>query len=131
GSTRPVQAHPLQQAMTRQVVATREPAVSNRAASVPGITRTVTPPPVRTVRAAPPTQAQPLQRGARGTGGAPPSNEAAPRPGQPENRPGAPGNNRPGAENNRNVAPKPGAPENNRPGAENNRTVPRPGAPEA
>src|SRR6266851_694732 len=143
GPARQVQARPPEQAMSRQVVATRQPVVVNRPEAAPGMARPAAPPPVKTVRAAPPTQAQPLQRGARGTGGGAPKNEAAPRPGAPENRPGV-GNNReaaprPGApENNREAAPRPGAPdnrpaqpENNRPGAGNNReAAPRPGAPE-
>ncbi len=121
GTARPSQGRPPEQAMTRQVVATRQPAAINRPAPVAGMERTAAPPPVRTVRAAPSAEAQPLQRGARGTGGRP-MNEAAPRPGAPENRgpennrPGAPANNPPAA-----AAPRPGAPENNRPGAENNR----------
>jgi hypothetical protein len=147
GTGRPAPARPPEQAMTRQVVATRQPAVVNRPAPVPGVARTAAPPPVRTVRAAPPTEARPLPRGARGVGAGRP-NEAAPRPGAPENRPGAPANNppaaaaprpgapenRPGAENNRPGAPennRPGAPDNNRPAPGNNRAVPRPGAPEA
>jgi len=143
GPARPMQARPPEQAISRQVVATREPVRVNRPEAAPGMERRAAPPPVRTVRAAPPTEAQPLQRGARGNSGGPRNNEAAPRPGAPENRPGA-GNNReaaprPGApENNREAAPRPGAPENrpaqpesNRPGAGNNReAAPRPGAPE-
>src|SRR6266851_123398 len=134
GPSRPVQARPPEQAMSRQVVATRQPVVVNRPEAAPGMARPAAPPPVKTVRAAPPTQAQPLQRGARGTGGGAPKNEAAPRPGAPENRPGV-GNNReaaprPGApENNREAAPRPGAPENRPAQPENNRPTqqaPRP-----
>ena len=152
GVSHPVQARPPAQVMSRQVVATRQPAVFNRPANRPnagpGAGRPA-PPPVRTVRAAPPAQVQPLQRGARGG-----PNPVAARPGQPngqQNRPGQPNapenrgvTSRPGAPNgqpnapeNRGAAPRPGqpnAPENRgaepRPGApENNRNVPRPGAP--
>jgi hypothetical protein len=147
GTGRPIQARPPQQVMTRQVVATRQPTVVNRPAPVAGVERPAAPPPVRTVKAAPPGQAQQLERGAKGTGrpgGQPATSEGAPRPGAPENnrpgagnpnaarpnapenRPGAP-ENRPGAAGNPNAAPRPGAPENrpeNRP-AEN-----RPAAPE-
>src|SRR5713101_2684090 len=107
GPARPVQARPPEQAMSRQVVATREPVRVNRPEAAPGMERRAAPPPVKTVRAAPPTQAEPLQRGARGNSSGPRNNEAAPRPGAPEN-------NRPGAGNNREAAPRPGAPENNR-----------------
>ena len=143
GSGRQVQTRPPEQAISRQVVATRQPTVVNRPAAVAetGNQRAVAPPPVRTVRAAPPTEVRPLERGARG-GVNPPTNNPGARPGQPENRPGAenrntPGQpekpgapaNRPGAENNRNVGQpenRPAAPEN-RPGAENRNT---PGQPE-
>src|SRR5579864_5046152 len=141
GEARTARAAPPQQVMSRQVVATRQPAIQNRPAPpVAGLSRPAAPQ-VRTVRAVPATQAQPLQRGARGgTQGpgnapanagrpAPPENNGARgpanvpanagRPGAPENAPPA----RPGA-----AAPRPGSPDNNapRPGA----TVPRPGAPE-
>jgi hypothetical protein len=133
GASRPVQVRPPEQAMRRPVVATRQPVIVNRPPEVPNLGR-ATPPPIRTVRAAPPAQAQPLQRGARGTGGAQGQNEASPRPGAPDNnrggaRPGAPDNNRPATGNDRGAAPRPGAPDN-RPGAENNRGVARPGAPD-
>jgi hypothetical protein len=152
GTAHAVQYRPPQQAMSRQVVATRQPVVYNRPANRPnggpgGATRPA-PPPVRTVRAAPPAQVQPLQRGARGgpnpTGpGARPGqpNRQANRPGQPnapENRgpaarPGQPNapENRPGQPNvpeNRGAAPRPGqanTPENRGPAA------PRPGQPNA
>src|SRR6266496_3296844 len=146
GSARPIDRRPPQQVMTRAVVATRQPVTMNRAAAVAGIERRSAPPPVRTVKAAPPTQAQPLERGAKGTGrpngatnegasrpGAPENRpNAAPRPGAPENRPGAP-ENRPGAtENNRPGAPenRPGATENSRPNDNNRGGAPRPGGPE-
>src|SRR5579864_6315037 len=141
GEARTARAAPPQQVMSRQVVATRQPAIQNRPAPpVAGLSRPAAPQ-VRTVRAVPATQAQPLQRGARGgTQGpgnapanagrpAPPENNGARgpanvpanagRPGAPENAPPA----RPGA-----AAPRPGSPDNNapRPGA----TVPRRGAPE-
>jgi hypothetical protein len=157
GATRPAPSRPPEQAMTRQVVATRQPVAINRAAPVPGAARAAAPPPLKTVRAAPPAEAKPLERGARGGAPGRPANEASPRPGAagnsaPENRgpdsnrpgapannppaaaaprPGAPENNRPGAENNRPENNRPGAPDNNRPGAENNRAVPRPGGPGA
>ena len=149
GSGRQVQNRPPEQAINRQVVVTREPVVVNRPAAVAGQgnQRAAAPPPVRTVTAAPRTEAKPLERGARGGANPPANNSIGARPGQPENRPGAenrntPGQpdkpgapaNRPGADNNRNApAPqpenRPGAPEN-RPGADNNRNAPRPGAPE-
>jgi hypothetical protein len=158
GTARQARFSPPQQVQTRQVVATREPVVRNRQPQqVGGFTRP-TPPPVRTVHAAPPTQAQPLQRGARGAspgGGNAPGNAGRPgmpennrggapagaqRPGTPENGPGA----RPGAATtpgaSENNASRPGGPANNnagrpespRPGADNNNAgrpeSPRPGA---
>ena len=141
GAGRPAQQKPPEQAMSRPVVATRQPVAINRPAA-PGMQRTVAPPPVRTVKATPPTAAQPLERGARGGANPPAPNNAGSRPGQPANRPGPPNNQPPQPENNRpgamnNSVPRPGAPENapappvnNRPGADNNRAVPRPGAPE-
>ena len=159
GTARTVQYRPPQQALSRPVVATRQPVVYNRPANrpnaVPGAVRPA-PPPVRTVRAAPPAQVKALQPGARG-GPNPPApgarrgqlNAPANRPSQPngaENRPGQPNGqpNRPGQPNapdNRGVAPRPGQPNNgpeNRPGQPNNnprpggpgnRNVPRPGGP--
>lgn len=122
GAAHTVRMAPPAQALSRPVVATRQPMVQNRPApQVAGFSRP-TPPQVRTVHAAPPAQAQQLQRGARG--GAPGTGNAG-RP-APENNAG-----RPTPENNRGNAgaPRPGAPENNnaaRPGAENN-NAPRPG----
>src|SRR5439155_1563988 len=63
GVAHPVQYWPPQQAMNRQVVATRQPVVFNRPANRPnagpaGAGRP-TPPPVRTVRAAAAAQVQP------------------------------------------------------------------------
>src|SRR6266702_6735850 len=89
GSARPIDRRPPQQVMNRQVVATRQPVAMNRPEPVRGMERPAAPPPVRTVKAAPPAQAQPLERGAKGSGrpgGA--MNEGAPRPGGIENRPG-------------------------------------------
>ncbi len=141
GISHPVQARPPAQAVSRQVVATRQPAVFNRPANRPdggpGAGRPA-PPPVRTVRAAPPTQAQPLQRGARGG-----PNPVAARPGQPNGQPSRPGqpsapDNRPGQPNapdNRGAARpgQPNAPENRPapPNAQENRGAPRPGQPNA
>lgn len=143
GTAHAVQYRPPQQAMSRQVVATRQPVAYNRPANRPGAGgpgggARPAPPPVKTVRAAPAAQVQPLQRGARGgpnpTGpGArrgQPNNGQANRPGQPngaENRPGQPNNgqaNRPGQPNapdNRGAAPRPGQPNGaeNRPGQPN------------
>ena len=146
GPAHQVQNRPPEQAINRQVVATRQPTVVNRPPAVVGggNQRPPAPPPVRTVKSAPPTEAKPLESGARGGANPPPTNNVSARPGQPANQPGAPAN-RPGADNNRNApgqpaAPtnRPGAPENNRPGADNNRNAPaqppapanRPGAPE-
>lgn len=119
GVARPVQARPPEQAISRQVVATRQPAAINRpAAAAPAFARPA-PPPVRTVRAAPPAQAQPLQRGARG---GPAPNAGGGRPGAPAPQPNAP--------ENRGAAPRPGAPAP-QPNAPENRgaTPPRPGTP--
>ena len=151
GVSHPVQARPPAQAISRQVVATRQPVVYNRPANRPdggpGAGRPA-PPPVRTVRAAPPAQVQPLQRGARGgpnpmppagrPGGAgsvnnPRSGAQNGQPNAPENRGAAPGpgapNGQPNAPENRGAAPRPGAP-NGQPNAPDNRGgVSRPGAP--
>ena len=137
GAARPAPARPPEQAISRSVLATRQPASINRpAAAAPAFARPA-PPPVRAVRAAPPAQAQVLQRGARG--GPSPANAGGGRPGAPATQPNAPENRgaapRPGA-----PAPQPNAPENRgaapRPGAaaqptapENRETVPRPGGP--
>jgi hypothetical protein len=130
GKARPVQFHPPAQALTRPVVATRQPVVYNRP-NTPAAVRPAAPPPVKTVRAAPPNQAQPLQRGARGGPAAnapgrpaPENRGVAPRPGAPAAQPG-----RPGQTENRNV-PRPGAPANAVPPARPNQGAPRPGAPE-
>jgi len=133
-----VQNRPPEQAINRQVVATRQPTVVNRPPAVAGggNQRPPAPPPVKTVKSAPPTEAKPLERGARGGANPPPTNNVSARPGQPANQPSAPAN-RPGVDNNRNApgqppapANRPGASENNRPGADNNRNVPRPGGPD-
>jgi len=138
GPAHQVQNRPPEQAINRQVVATRQPTVVNRPPAVVGggNQRPPAPPPVRTVKSAPPTEAKPLESGARGGANPPPTNNVSARPGQPANQPGAPAN-RPGADNNRNApgqppapANRPGAPENNRPGADNNRNAPgQPAAP--
>jgi hypothetical protein len=158
GVSHPVQSRPPAQVMSRQVVATRQPVAYNRAAGVPETGRPAAPPPMRTVRAAPPAQAEQLQRGARGgapnnAGGgrpggqpnAPENRGAAPRPGAPNGQPNAPENRagvpRPGGPNgqpnagqpnapeNRGGAPRPGAP-NGQPNAPENRgAAPRPGTP--
>ncbi|HJT70342.1 MAG TPA: DUF6600 domain-containing protein [Terriglobales bacterium] len=147
GAARPVKFRPPAQALSRPVVATRQPTTFHRPTpSGASFVRPAAPPPVRTVQAAPRGQAQPLQRGARGgqannagrPGGQP--NNAENRGGNP--RPGAPAN-QPNAPENRGAAPRPGAPANqpnaqqngrenrgpeNR-GPENRNNVPRPGAP--
>jgi hypothetical protein len=143
GVSHPVQARPPQQVMSRQVVATREPVAHNRPAGVPETGRPAAPPPMRTVRAEPPGQAQQLQRGARGgqpNNGAPNNNAGGGRPGGPNGQPNAPENRggapRPGGPNgqpngpdNRGAAPRPGSP-NGQPNAPENRGgVPRPGGP--
>lgn len=156
GTAHPVQYRPPQQAISRPVVATRQPVVYNRPANrpnAPGGAARPAPPPVRTVRAAPPAKVQPLQRGARGGPNpvAPGARRGQPngqpnRPGQPngaENRPGQPNGqpNRPGqpngAENlpgqpnapdNRGAAPRPGQPNAQPNGRPDNRPDNRPGA---
>ena len=67
GAARPVRYAPPQQVMARPVIATRQPVVINRSAPVQGRYTPATPPPVRTVQAAPRGDAQVLQRGARGS----------------------------------------------------------------
>jgi hypothetical protein len=127
GPARQVQNRPPEQAINRQVVATRQPTVVNRPAAVAGVGNQSppAPPPMKTVTSAPPTEAKPLERGARGGANPPPTNNVSARPGQPANQPGAPAN-RPGADNRNAGQPenRPGAPENNRPGADNNRNAP-------
>jgi hypothetical protein len=134
GVSHPVQARPPAQAISRQVVVTRQPATFNRPTNRPDGGRPA-PPPVKTVRAAPPAQVQSLQRGARGG-----PNPVAARPGQPNGQPNAPENRggaaRPGGPNgqpnapeNRGAAPRPGGP-NGQPNAPENRgAAPRPGGP--
>jgi FecR protein len=132
GGARPIDRKPPQQVMTRQVVATRQPEAMNRPPAVPGVERRAAPPAVRTVKAAPRGQAQPLEKGAKGTARPNAMNNEPGRPGgPPENRPNAnprPGENRPnagpnGPENRPNAGPE------NRPnaGPENRPNVPRPG----
>jgi uncharacterized protein DUF6600 len=135
GAGRPARMAPPPQVLQRSVVATRQPMIRQPAPAIAGFSRPTPPPQVRTVHAAPPMQAQPLQRGARG--GAPANNagrpaapensrgaEGAPHPGAPENNAGRPNANypRPGTPENNPEAARPAAPENNRP----NRNVPRP-----
>src|SRR5581483_10910121 len=141
GVAHPVQYHPPAQAISRPVVVTRQP-VAYRRPGAPAFARPTAPPPVRTVRAAPPGQAQPLQRGARGG----PGNAGARPGGQPNNgpRPGAQPNapqnggvtGRPGgpagqtnAPANRGYVPRPGAPGGQPNASENRGATPRPGAP--
>jgi len=141
GTAHAVQYRPPAQAISRQVVATRQPVVYNRPANQPnrgpGAAGRPAPPPVRTVRAAPPAQVQPLQRGARGgpnpTG---PGVRPGQRNGQP-NRPAQPNGaqSRPGQPNapeNRGASPRPGQPNapENRP-AQPNAPENRPGQPNA
>ena len=141
GTARPVRVTPPAAVMNRTVVATRQPAVFNRPAAVPGVSRTVAPPPVRTVRPVPVSEARPLERGARGTtpgvGNGPvrptsapnnptPAYNGQPRRGMPENvPPQRQGANvpRPGAPQN---APSPNAPMT----APRGENPPRPGAPQ-
>ena len=128
GVAHPVQYRPPQQTISRPVVATRQPVVYNRAANRPnagpGAAARPTPPPVRTVHAAPPAQIKPLQRGARGGPNPPAPGGRQGQNGQ-RNRP----DNRPGGPDNRNV-PRPGGPGNANPGARPNDNAPRPGAPD-
>jgi hypothetical protein len=141
GPARPAQARPPEQAINRAVVATRQPEVVNRPPQVPGMARPAAPPPVRTMQAAPPAQAQQLQRGQRGN-----SNGAAPGAVGAGNRPGAApqGNQGQGNQGQGNQgrlgtpenAARPGAPQpanpqpGNRPAADQNYQGLRPGAPE-
>ena len=134
GTARQVNYRPPQRAITRPVVATRQPVVASRPMDVPNVGR-VTTPPVRTVRAVPVTQAQPLQRGARGNSG-PARTEAAPRNETPANnrQPAAiyRGNSQPDAPAE-NPGPSRPVVRDNRPQPDNRpavRMVPRPNAPE-
>src|SRR6266567_6170651 len=76
GTARLSQTKPPEQVISRQVVATRQPTVVSRPSAVAGTgtQRAAAPPPVKTVRAAPPTEARPLERGARGGANPPPAN---------------------------------------------------------
>ena len=118
GATHSVNLAPPRQVLARPVVVTRQPVMNRPAPNVAGFNRPAPLPPVRTVRAVAPNQAQALEHGARGT--TPGMANAAANPGRP-----MPGNDRgavsqPGPPNR-------GAVENNpRPGS----NVPRPGAPE-
>lgn len=125
GNARPVRFSPPQPVMTRPVVATRRPMMVNRVAPVPGVERTVAPPPVRTVERAPQGQAQPLQRGSRGEtpgfrngpqnagqpGGNPNVDRRGGTPPQYGSRPNVPENNNPANRPAMN-APRPSAPQN-------------------
>ena len=128
GAARPVRYAPPQQVMARPVIATRQPVVINRAAPVQGAVRytPATPPPVRTVQAAPRGDAQVLQRGARGsTPGFRNGPVQAERPQPANNRP-----NNGGPVSPMNGVNRGGNPDVNRGGNPNmNRpNVPRPGA---
>jgi hypothetical protein len=128
GAARPVRFAPPQRVMTRPVIATRQPVVINRSAPVQGMVRytPATPPPVRTVQAAPRGDVQVLQRGARGStpgfrNG--PTNAASPQ--RPTNSPN--NTNRPAAPPMNGVN-RGGNPEMNNPA--NRPNVPRPGTPQ-
>jgi hypothetical protein len=108
GVARPVRVAPPPQVMSRPVVATREPAPVNRAVPGEGVAGRMTPPPVRAVRAVPPSEAQPLPRGAHGAGPAASNAPAGPPSGG--GRAGVP-NNPPPPERGR-VVPQPRVQEN-------------------
>jgi hypothetical protein len=130
GVAHPVQFRPPAQAMSRPVVVTRQPVAYTRPGA-PAFARPTAPPPVRTVRAAPPTQAQPLQRGARGgpaNAGRPGGQPAAQQNSGFGGRPGAPAG-QPNAPQNRGYVPRPGAPGGQPNAPENRGATPRPGAP--
>ena len=130
GTARPVRYAPPQQVMARPVIATRQPVMVNRSAPVQGAVRytPATPPPVRTVQAAPRGDAQVLQRGARGaTPGFRNGPAQAERPQPPNNGPNNHGPVSPMNDINRGGNPdanRGGNPNMNRP------NVPRPGAPQ-
>ncbi|MBV9341710.1 MAG: hypothetical protein JO159_12595 [Acidobacteria bacterium] len=107
GAAHRVAVAPPAQVMSRPVVATREPAPPVRPTANAGV-RTVTPPPIRTVRAVPPSEAQPLPRGAHGAVPAAGTRPAEPLPGGA--RAGAPNN--PPAPERGPVAPQPRIQEN-------------------
>jgi hypothetical protein len=135
GVSHPVQFRPPAQALSRPVVATRQPANFSRpAAGGAAFGRPAAPAPVRTVRAAPPAKAQALQRGARG--GAPNNGAArAPSPnnagarGEAPNNAGRPGAPQPNTPQNRNAVPRPGASAAQPNSPENRGAAPRSGAP--
>jgi len=137
GAARPVRYAPPQQVMSRTVVATRQPVVINRAAPVQGAVRytPATPPPVRTVQAAPRGDPQVLQRGARGSSsGFRNAPVQAEHPQAPNN--GGPNTTSRGAIPPMNGANRGGNPETNRGGnpqmnnPPNRPNIPRPEAPE-
>jgi FecR protein len=135
GSGRPVQMRPPDQVISRPVVATRQPVVFARPqggqGQGQGIQRTAAPPPpVKMIRLAPATEAQPLQQGQRGSSqgfrGAPAAGGS--RPGMPGNQQnGQPDNNRGGFPRPGDSNPQPGMRGNNPPPGQ---MVPRPGNPE-
>jgi hypothetical protein len=132
GMARPVSVAPPPQVMVRPVVATRQPVMVNRVAPLPDVARVPAMSPVRTVHAAPPTQAPALERGARGaTAGMASAPANSPRPMPENNRGGAStfgGPVRSGAPENY-PGNRPNPPESARPAPENNRPVrevPRP-----
>ena len=128
GTARPVRYAPPQQVMARPVIATRQPVMINRSAPVQGRYTPATPPPVRTVQAAPRGDAQVLQRGARGST---PGFRNAPVQAERPQAPNAGPNNRGGGPSMNGV--NRGNPDNNRGGnpSVNRPNVPRPGAPES
>ena len=153
GSGRPVQMRPPDQVISRPVVATRQPVVftrpqagqgqGQRQGQGQGIEHTAAPPPpVKMIRLAPATEAQPLQQGQRGSSqGFRAPGAGGTRPGIPGNQPGDRPNGQPGNQpnnqpdnNNRGGFPRPGD-ANSQPGMRGNnpppgQMVPRPGNPD-
>ena len=105
GAAHSVRIAPPPQAISRPVVATRAPAALNRPAPAAGIAGTMAPPPVREVRAVPPSEAQPLPRGAHGA--ATPAAVNQPVNPAPGNRPRTGAENNPPAPERRPTAPQP------------------------
>jgi hypothetical protein len=138
GSGRPVQMRPPDQVISRPVVATRQPVVFARPqggqgqVQGQGIQRTAAPPPpVKMIRLAPATEAQPLQQGQRGSspglrapgaGGARPGMSGNQQNGQPDNN-----NNRGGFQRPGDSSSQPGMRGNNPPPGQ---MVTRPGSPD-
>jgi hypothetical protein len=148
GVGHPVRVAPPPQIMSREVVSTRQPVSFNRPAVVPGETRTFTPAPVRTVRAAPSSEAPVLTRGAHGAvaatsntgravsvenGRGPANYGSSPHPGGEQNpavvRPGM-GGPRPGGQQSFPMTPERGA-ASPRPGVDQPTTEVRPATPES